>query len=124
MRGEPTATTDPFLNAGLVGEWVRRDVAEKAVLLSTPLDRLAVEDGRIDTAVEFVQIRGVDAILEASILGLQAGDCFVVERPFVDLALAKRRYDPIQDLLGDSAPSRLPAPRGSPANSGTRPPVS
>ena len=39
---------DAFLNVGLVGSLVRRDVAQEAVLLRAPPGRLAVEERRVN----------------------------------------------------------------------------
>jgi hypothetical protein len=51
---------DAFLNVGLVGALVRRDVAQEAVLLAAPLGRLAVEESGVDPSDEIAarQVRG------------------------------------------------------------------
>ncbi len=96
---------DAFLNVGLVGDLVRRDVAQEAVLLGAPLGRLGVEEGRVDPAVELVQVHGVDAALEAAVLGLESGDGFVVEGYLagptsIDLTTAWQRFKITGTLAG------------------------
>lgn len=74
---------DAFLNVGLVGGLVRRDVAKKAVLFRATLGRLAVEKTRCRSGRRACPGTSCDAVLEVAVFGLEPRDGFVVERVLV-----------------------------------------
>jgi hypothetical protein len=65
------------------------------LLLDAPLFRHLDVEGAAYAAIEFIDVYGVNAVLEPFVLGLEAGDRGVVFLALICMALAQGGADPL-----------------------------
>ena len=74
----------------LVCALVEFDVAKALILLGSPISGHIFEEGGIDSAVELIDVGGVNAILEPVVFGAQPFNSSYMFAPFVGMTDMKR----------------------------------
>jgi hypothetical protein len=80
-------------------------ILNAAVLLVAPLVRHSLEKGRINEAIELIDVHGVDAILKTLVFGLVAPDRLLVLATLVGMAGVQRVTHPFENLVIEFQPT-------------------